>query len=102
MGQTLTRDKKITKTDVISIISDLNQAFVNFLQIKDGGIIASKTVLVKKKLDEDDGDIISSLTLKLRKLFKSDSKEILSNVKLNFCPIDTINLKANLIKLSNS
>lgn len=105
-SKTLVVNKKITKTDVISIISDLDQAFVNFLQIKDGGIIASKTVLVKKKLDEDDGDIISSLTLKLRKLFKSDSKEILSNVKLNFCPINTINLipqkadKKKLVELS--
>lgn len=105
-SKTLVVNKKITKTDVISIISDLNQAFVNFLQIKDGGIIASKTVLVKKKLDEDDGDIISSLTLKLRKLFKSDSKEILSNVKLNFRPINTINLipqkadKKKLVELS--
>jgi len=105
-SKTLVVNKKITKTDVISIISDLDQAFVNFLQIKDGGIIASKTVLVKKKLDEDDSDIISSLTLKLRKLFKSDSKEILSNVKLNFCPIDIINLipqradKKKLVELS--
>jgi len=105
-SKTLVVNKKITKTDVISIISDLNQAFVNFLQIKDGGIIASKTVQVKKKLDEDDGDIISSLALKLRKLFKSDSKEVLSNVKLNFWPIDTVNLipqradKKKLVELS--
>jgi len=105
-SKTLVVNKKITKTDVISIISDLNQAFVNFLQIKDGGIIATKTVQVKKKLDEDDGDIISSLALKLRKLFKSNSKEILSNVKLNFTPIDTINTipqkadKKKLVELS--
>src|SRR5690606_9557962 len=43
---------KISNVDVFSIVSDESSAYVNMLQIKNGAIIRSHTLELKKKLDE--------------------------------------------------
>ncbi len=49
----------IHNVDVFSIVSDENEAFVNFLKVVKGAVIQAHTVQVKKRLDEeDDGSIV--------------------------------------------
>ena len=52
-------NRKLTDIDVITITSDDQEAFINYMQVKEGAIIFSKNLEIKKKLEETDEDIIS-------------------------------------------
>jgi excinuclease ABC subunit C len=75
-------NQKITDTDVITISSSDNDAFINYMQIKEGGIMFSKNMEVKKRLEETDEDILSIATLELRALYHSTNPVIFSNVPI--------------------
>ncbi|MFN5417498.1 MAG: excinuclease ABC subunit UvrC [Flavobacteriia bacterium] len=67
----------IHEVDVITIVDDEKNAFVNYLVIKNGSIIHGMTVELVKKLDENKADILSYALLEMRERFQSTSKEIL-------------------------
>ena len=67
----------IHEVDVITIVDDEKNAFVNYLVIKNGSIIHGMTVELVKKLDESKADILSYALLEMRERFQSTSKEIL-------------------------
>jgi len=75
-------NQKITDTDVITISSSDNDAFINYMQIKEGGIMFSKNIEVKKRLEETDEDILSIAALELRSLYHSTNPVIFSNVPI--------------------
>jgi excinuclease ABC subunit C len=75
-------NRKLTDIDVISIASTEDDAFINYLQIKEGSIIFSKNMEIKKKLDETDEDIISIAAQELRTEFRSTHPIIFSNIPL--------------------
>ena len=74
---------KITNVDVFSIITDENYGYINFFQVAFGSIIRSRTIEIKKRLDETDKELLSLAIVELRQLFNSNSKEIYLPFKIN-------------------
>ena len=99
-------NQKITDTDVITISSSDSDAFINYMQIKEGGIMFSKNIEVKKRLEETDEDILSIATLELRSLYHSTNSVIFSNVPILVASEDLENIvpqigdKRKLVELS--
>lgn len=82
-SKSLVVNPKITDVDVFSIVSDENVAFINFLRVVNGSINQTKTLEVKKKLEEEDADLLAMIIIELRTEYGSSAKEIISNVPLN-------------------
>jgi len=73
---------KIGNVDVVAIASDEESAFVNYLKIVNGYIMAAQTLEVKKKLDEPDDEILALVLFEMRTTYESDAKEIISNIEI--------------------
>lgn len=82
-SKSLVVNEKINNVDVFTIVSDEKTAFINYLKIKDGTIIITKTVEVKKKLDESDEDILSIVMVELLARYEFEAVEILSNKEIS-------------------
>lgn len=80
--KSLVVNQKMTDIDVITITSSETESFINYLQIKEGAIIFSKNVEVKKKLSETDSEILSLVAQEMRSEYGNSNKVILSNVPL--------------------
>ncbi len=67
----------ISNLDVVSLVTDINHAFVNYFHVVDGGIVNSHTLKIKKKLEESDSELLEIGIAELRSRFKSNAREIL-------------------------
>lgn len=67
----------IKNVDVMAMVNDEQQAFVNYLKVINGAIVQAHTVELKKKLEETDKDLLGFALLDFRQRFDSDAKEIL-------------------------
>ena len=74
---------KINNVDIISICSEKNFAFVNFLKITSGAVVLSHSVEIKKRLSEDDESILQFVITDLRRRFNSVSKTIFCSHSIN-------------------
>lgn len=81
--KSLVVNRKLTDIDVVTITSSEANAFVNYLQVKEGAIIFSKNIEIKKKLDEADEDILSLVVQELRSTYKSNYPEVFTNLALS-------------------
>ena len=81
-SKSLVVNRDLTDIDVFTITSTEEYAYVNYLQVKEGSIIYSKTVELKKKLDEPDEDLLSFSVWELREQTQSDNKVIFSNIPI--------------------
>jgi excinuclease ABC subunit C len=81
-SKSLVVNRDLTDIDVFTITSTEEYAYVNYLQVKEGSIIYSKTVELKKKLDEPDEDLLSFSVWELREQTQSDNKIIFSNIPI--------------------
>lgn len=68
---------KISNVDVFSIVSDESSAYINMLQIKDGSIIRSHTMEIKKKLNESDEELLTLAIIEIRERFHLQSRELI-------------------------
>jgi excinuclease ABC subunit C len=82
--KSLVVNRAVTDIDVFTITSKEEYAYINYLQIKEGAIVFSKTVEVKKKLDEPDEEILSLAVVELREQTKGDNATIFSNIAITF------------------
>ena len=82
-SKSLVVNRKLTDIDVITIASSETDAFVNYLQIKEGAIIFSKNLEIKKKLDEADEDILNMVVEEIRSEYKSNNAEVYTNIALS-------------------
>jgi excinuclease ABC subunit C len=80
--KSLVVNPKLTNIDVVTITSTESEAFINYLKIKEGSIIFSKNLEVKKKLDETDEEILSLVVQELRTTYRSDNPEVYTNLSL--------------------
>ena len=85
---------KITNVDVFSIITDENYGYINFFQVAFGSIIRSRTIEIKKRLDETDKELLLLGIVELRQLFNSNSKEIYIPFKIDL----DLNIKVTVPK----
>lgn len=81
-SKSLVVNPRLTDIDVCTIISEDNYAFINYFIIKNGSITVTKTIEIKKKLEESDQEILLHALIDMRKLYESKSKEVLTNIEL--------------------
>ena len=74
---------KINNVDVFTVYSEMDYAYINFLQICYGSIVRSYNTEIKKKFEVDDKEILKFAILEIRSKFNSESKEIYTNCKIN-------------------
>jgi len=63
--------------DVFSILEEGDTAYVNYLAVNNGTIVLTKTITLKKKLDEPAAEVLSFAVAQLRETFNSEAKEII-------------------------
>jgi excinuclease ABC subunit C len=81
--KSLVVNRRLTDIDVVTIASSETNAFVNYLQVKEGAIIFSKNIEIKKKLDEADEDLLSLVVQELRSTHNSNYPEVFTNLALS-------------------
>jgi excinuclease ABC subunit C len=81
--KSLVVNRRLTDIDVMTITSSETDAFVNYLKVKEGAIIFSKNLEIKKKLDESDEDLLSMAVQELRSELHSDNPEVFTNIPLS-------------------
>ncbi|MBS1505308.1 MAG: excinuclease ABC subunit C [Bacteroidetes bacterium] len=105
-SKSLVVNRKLTNIDVVTITSTDTEAFLNYMQIKEGAIIFSKNTEVKKKLEESDEDILNFAVAELRFTYHSDNPEVYTNIPLSLKSDDFENVvpqigdKRKLVDLS--
>lgn len=68
---------KIANADVLSITSETDTAYANYIRVIDGAIVQSHTVEMKKKLDETETELLVQALIDLRQRFDSNAPEII-------------------------
>ncbi len=71
--KSLVVNRKLSEIDVVTITSSVTEAYVNYLQIREGAIIFSKNLEIKKKLDEPDDEILSLVVQELRTTYNTNN-----------------------------
>lgn len=104
--KSLVVNRAITDIDVVTLVSRESYAYANYFILKEGAIIYSKSVELKKKLDESDEDLIRFAFTELRTQSASTNTEVLSNIPLTLLPeelentVPKIGDKKKLVSLS--
>ncbi|RAI86955.1 excinuclease ABC subunit UvrC [Algoriphagus yeomjeoni] len=81
-AKSLIASPSINNLDVCTIVSDEKNAYVNFMRVKNGSLITSKNVELKKRLDESDEQLLLTALIRLQDQFQSDAEEVLLNIEL--------------------
>lgn len=79
-AKSLVTSPAVTSLDIFSVVTDEKHAYVNYLKIKHGAIHLTKTVELKKRLDESDAELLITAIVRLRDQFQSESTEIITNI----------------------
>ncbi|HRI23601.1 MAG TPA: excinuclease ABC subunit UvrC [Ferruginibacter sp.] len=75
---------RIGTVDVFSILEEGNTAYVNYLAINAGTVVATKTITLEKQLDETAAEVLSFAAARLRKSFESEAKEIIVPFEIEY------------------
>ncbi|HRG57512.1 MAG TPA: excinuclease ABC subunit UvrC [Bacteroidia bacterium] len=73
----------INNVDVVSILSDVDFAYVNYLKVVNGSVVQGHTIELKKKLNESDEELLLIGFAELRGRFGSDSNEVIVPFELD-------------------
>lgn len=82
--KSLVVNKSLTDIDVVTLTTQESDLYVNYLMIREGSIIFSKTISASRKVEESDEEILSSAAQELRAQAGSRNQTILSNIPLSF------------------
>lgn len=105
-SKSLVVNKDITDIDIFTLIEKEEFVYINYLLITEGAIVFSKTIEIKRKLEEETEDLASSTYLEMRTQATSNNPEVLSNIPITVLPpqvtntIPKIGDKRKLILLS--
>jgi excinuclease ABC subunit C len=105
-SKSLVVNRDLTDIDVISLYGGEEYAYVNYLIVKEGAIIYSRSIELKKKLEETDEELLSFSFLELRGQSKSTNTVVFSNLPVPLLPekientIPKIGDKKKLVMLS--
>ena len=104
-ARSLITNPSIANLDVCTLVSDEKTAYVNYMRVKNGAMVTSKNVELKKRLDESEQELLVTALIRLQDQFQSDAEEIVVNLDLE--PIEGLNVsvpkigdKKKLIELS--
>ncbi|MEY2705355.1 MAG: hypothetical protein RL407_1417 [Bacteroidota bacterium] len=105
-AKSLITSPNISNLDVCTLVSDEKNAYVNYMRVKNGALITSKNVELKKRLDESEEELLVTALIRLQDQFQSDATETLINIDLEQ-PIEGLQLthpkigdKKKLVELS--
>ncbi len=70
--------------DVFSILEEGDTAYVNYLAVNNGTIVLTKTIVLKKNLDETPQEVLSFAIAQLRETFNSDAAEMIVPLLLEY------------------
>lgn len=73
----------IKNLEVITVISDEEESFINYLQLKNGAIVNTLNYSIKKKLDETDEDVFLHALLDIKEKVLSTNKEVITNLPID-------------------
>jgi excinuclease ABC subunit C len=90
-AKSLVTSPTINNLDVCTLVSDEKNAYVNYMRVKNGAMITSKNVELKKRLDETDEELLITALIRLQDQFQSDAEEVLINIEPEN-PIEGLNL----------
>jgi excinuclease ABC subunit C len=104
-AKSLITNPSISNLDVCTLVSDEKNAYVNYMRVKNGSLITSKNVELKKRLDESEEELLVTALVRLQDQFQSDAEEILVNIDLETIEglnttVPKIGDKRKLIELS--
>lgn len=83
---------KITELEVYTISSTEKIAVVNYLKIVNGMIHQTKTLELKKKLNESDPELLQLAIVDIRQELESASREIITNIPVEI-PLEAIDIQ---------
>lgn len=75
---------RIGDVDVFSILPDGKNAYVNFLQVRGGSIIQTKTTILERKLDEPEEEVLIYAIANLREKMNSFVPDIIVPFKIDY------------------
>ena len=90
-AKSLVANPSIHNHDVCTLVVDEKYAYVNYMRVKNGSLIVSKNVELKKKLDESDEELLLTALIRLQDQFNSDAEEVLVPFEIQN-PIEGLNL----------
>ncbi|MBL7843943.1 MAG: excinuclease ABC subunit C [Cyclobacteriaceae bacterium] len=105
-SKSLVVNRTLTDIDVISIASKNEFAYVNYMLVKEGAIIYSKTIEIKKQLEEPDDELLAFSLLDLRSKTASTNSIVFSSQAIHLLPegieniVPKIGDKKKLVSLS--
>jgi excinuclease ABC subunit C len=76
--------ERLNTLDVFSIMEEGDTAYVNYLAVNNGTIVQTKTIILKKKLDESASEVLSFAIAQLRETFNSEAKEIVVPIDIDY------------------
>ncbi len=79
-SKSMVANPNISDMDVVTVTSDDKFAFLNYLNIEHGCIVQTKTLHLKKKLDESDAQILAYMIVEFRQQFRSEAPRIITNI----------------------
>lgn len=97
-ARSLVVNMALTNIDVFAINSTEDQAYVNYFQVKEGAIIYSKSIRVKKKLDEPDSEVLTFVIPQMREEARSTNPTVFTNVPVTL-PMEQV--KVTLPKIGD-
>ncbi len=71
----------VGNVDVFGLVTDLHNAYVNFMKVVDGSIIQSHTMTFKKRLDESDEELITQGIAEIKAEYDSLFVDIIVGAK---------------------
>lgn len=75
---------RIGDIDVFSILSDGYQAYVNYLQVRNGAIVQTKTVILERKLEESEAEMLVFGIAQLRDKMNSFCAEVIVPFEIDY------------------
>ena len=96
-------NRSLTDIDVLTITSTEAYAYINYMQIKEGAIVFSKSVEIKKKQDETDEELLAFASQELR---GGSNETVYSNIPITLLEENVENVvpkigdKKKLVSLS--
>jgi len=73
--------RALTDIDVLTITSTDVYAYINYMQIKEGAVVFSKSVEIKKKPEDSDADLLAYAAQELR---SGNNEVIYTNIPVEF------------------
>ncbi len=81
-SKSLIVNPKITDTDVVGMIQEDGNYFINYMKIEDGSIRVSETVEVKTKMGESPQSVLQYVIPNLQVKYQSNNRDVLCNVEV--------------------